>query len=124
MGAMLLFVLARLAPAEGRPRRRGDRRGPARARRSRRAAKSAWFTLPVMAVWEVSWILLLLRFGLLAAIVGLFAHQLLVSFPLTADLSSWTAGPTLVALPFVAILGGAGPAQRPRRHRPPALPGG
>ena len=56
------------------------------------------------AVWEVSWIVLLLRFGLLAAIVGLFAHELLISFPLTADLSSWTAGPTLVALPFVAVL--------------------
>jgi hypothetical protein len=52
----------------------------------------------------VTWILLLLRFGLLAATVGLFAHDLLVMLPLTADVAAWTAGPTLLALPLLAIL--------------------
>jgi hypothetical protein len=52
----------------------------------------------------VSWILLLLRFGLLAAIVGLLANDVFESLPLTTDLSSWTAGPTLLALPLVGLL--------------------
>ncbi len=47
------------------------------------AAQARGSRWSVSAVWEVSWILLLLRFGLLAATVGLFAHELLVSFPLT-----------------------------------------
>jgi hypothetical protein len=36
--------------------------------------------------------------------VGLFAHDILVALPLTADLTAWTAGPTLLALPLVALL--------------------
>ena len=103
MGAMLLFVLARLVL-------RRDALAAAAivlvllAPGAAGGGEAAWLALPIAAAWEVSWIVLLLRFGLLAATVGLFAHQLLVGFPLTADLSSWTAGPTLVALPFVAIL--------------------
>ncbi len=65
---------------------------------------AAWIVAVVSVVWAVSWILLLLRFGLLAAIVGLFANHILESLPLTTDLSSWTAGPTLLALPLVALL--------------------
>jgi hypothetical protein len=49
-------------------------------------------------VWTVSWIVLLLRFGLLAGIAGLFANELLDSLPLTTDLSSWTAAPTVLAI--------------------------
>ena len=63
---------------------------------------TAWISAVVSVVWTVGWILLLLRFGLLAAIVGCFANDLLESLPLTTDLSSWTAGPTLLA---VAVLG-------------------
>jgi len=103
MGAMLLFVLARLLL-------RRDALAAAAvvllllAPGAVAGGESAWFSLPVMAVWYVSWILLLLRFGLLAAIVGLFAHDLLFTLPLTADLTAWTAGPTLLALPLVAVL--------------------
>jgi hypothetical protein len=103
MGAMLLFVLARLVL-------RKDALAAAAivvvllSPAAAGGGEAAWLGVAVAAVWEVSWILLLLRFGLLAATVGLFAHQLLVAFPVTAELSSWTAGPTLVALPFVAIL--------------------
>jgi len=103
MGAMLLFVLARLLL-------RRDALAAAAvvllllAPGAAAGGESAWFIQPVMAVWYVSWILLLLRFGLLAAIVGLFAHDLLVALPLTADLAAWTAGPTLLTLTLVAAL--------------------
>jgi serine/threonine-protein kinase len=63
---------------------------------------TAWVSAVVSVVWTVAWILLLLRFGLLAAVVGFFACDLLESLPLTTDLSSWTAAPTLLA---VALLG-------------------
>ena len=65
---------------------------------------AAWIAAVVSVIWTVSWILLLLRFGLLAAVVGLFANDLLESLPLTTDLSSWTAGPTLLALALVGLL--------------------
>jgi hypothetical protein len=66
--------------------------------------ESAWVSAVVAVVWTVAWILLLLRFGLLAAIVGFFACDLLESLPLTTDLSSWTAGPTLLLVALLASL--------------------
>lgn len=69
------------------------------------AGPTAWLALPVMALWTVTWILLLLRFGLLAAIVGLFVYELLYVFPITTDLSSWKAGPTLLSLSLLALFG-------------------
>ena len=103
MGAMLLFVLARLLL-------RKDVLAAAAvvgillAPQAAAGGDTLWLSLSTAAVWEVTWILLLLRFGLLAAAVGLFAHDLLVYLPLTADLSAWTAGPTLLTLPVLAIL--------------------
>ncbi len=64
----------------------------------------AWYAVPAMAVWLMTWIGLLLRFGLLAACVGSFAADVLYAFPITTDLQSWKAGPTLFALPFIALL--------------------
>ena len=64
----------------------------------------AWVSAVVSAVWTVAWILLLLRFGLLAAIVGFFACDILENLPLTAELSSWTAGPTLLAVVLLGSL--------------------
>jgi serine/threonine-protein kinase len=103
MGVLLLFVLARLllrrdslaavAVTLAVAVTAGATGGPA-----------AWFVVPAVALWTVTWIVLLLRFGLLSAIVGLFAYDLLTIFPLTAELSAWTAGPTLVILPLLAIL--------------------
>jgi hypothetical protein len=66
--------------------------------------ETAWTSAVVSAVWTVAWILLLLRFGLLAAIVGFFASELLESLPLTTDLSSWTAGPTLLVVALLGLL--------------------
>ena len=54
--------------------------------------------------WILTWILLLLRFGLLAASVGPFVYEMLYVFPITSDLSSWKAGPTLLVLPLLALL--------------------
>jgi hypothetical protein len=65
---------------------------------------SWWYALPIMGAWTLTWILLLLRFGLLAACVGPFVYDLLYVFPLTADLASWRAGPTLLTLPLLAVL--------------------
>ncbi len=68
------------------------------------AGEAAWYTLPVLFVWTLSWILLLLRFGLLAASVGPFVYEMLYVFPITAELGSWKAGPTLLVLPLLALL--------------------
>jgi hypothetical protein len=69
---------------------------------------SAWTVAAVGVLWAVSWIVLLLRFGLLAGIAGLFANDLLESMPLTTDLSSWTAAPTVVTLALLGLLAFAG----------------
>jgi hypothetical protein len=66
--------------------------------------EAAWISAVVWVAFTVAWILLLLRFGLLAAIVGFFASDLFDSLPLTTDLSSWTAGPTLLAVAIVGLL--------------------
>jgi hypothetical protein len=68
------------------------------------ADATAWYTLPIMLVWMISWIAILLHFGLLAASVGPFVYEILYVFPITSDLSSWKAGPTLLALPLLALL--------------------
>ena len=66
--------------------------------------ESAWLAVPISAAVNLTWILLLLRFGLLAAWVGEFVLDVLFVFPITADLASWKAGPTLFALPLLALL--------------------
>jgi hypothetical protein len=89
-----------------------------------------WVAALVSVLWAVSWIALLLRFGLLAAIVGHFAYGLLESLPLTADLSSWTAGPTLAVAALLALLAigslrsAAGPTglRRALAGEPPSRP--
>jgi serine/threonine-protein kinase len=103
LGVLLLFVLARLLlrrDALAAAAVTVAVLGPNVAT----AGSMAWFLIPALALWAASWIVLLLRFGLLAAIVGMFAHNLLTDFPLTADLSAWTAGPTLLVLPLLVIL--------------------
>jgi hypothetical protein len=103
MGALLLFVLTRLLV-------RSDLLAMAAIAAftvvpSVLGAPDAPWVAGLMAVaWAVSWIALLLRFGLLAAIVGFFVNEVLESLPLTTDLSSWTAGPTLMATTLVGLL--------------------
>jgi serine/threonine-protein kinase len=63
-----------------------------------------WSAALVSAAWLVTWLALLLRFGLLAAIVGMLVHETLTYLPLTTDLTAWTAGPTWLALALTAAL--------------------
>jgi serine/threonine-protein kinase len=103
MGALLLFVLARLLL-------RNDLLAMAVIAAVTVVTNllgvmdAAWVAAVVSVVWAVSWIALLLRFGLLAAIVGHFANMVFESLPLTTDLGSWTAGPTLAAAALVLVL--------------------
>ena len=66
--------------------------------------ESIWLGVPISVAVMVTWILLLLRFGLLAAWIGEFVYTVLYVFPLTTDLASWKAAPTLLALPLLALL--------------------
>ncbi|HVQ25336.1 MAG TPA: hypothetical protein VMV01_09160, partial [Planctomycetota bacterium] len=66
--------------------------------------ESPWLAIPISVAVMVTWILLLLRFGLLAAWVGEFVWEVLYIFPITTDLASWKAAPTLLALPLLALL--------------------
>jgi hypothetical protein len=68
------------------------------------APETPWLAALEALIWAVTWIALLLRFGLLAATVGYFANEILENLPLTTDLSSWTAGPTLAAVALVAFV--------------------
>ncbi|HSD27958.1 MAG TPA: serine/threonine-protein kinase [Vicinamibacteria bacterium] len=103
MGVLLLFVLLRLLL-----RRDALAMAAVAAITVLPSAVSAWDTAWISAVvygvWAVAWILLLLRFGLLAAIVGFFANDLLEILPLTTDLSSWMAGPTLLTVALLGLL--------------------
>jgi hypothetical protein len=51
-----------------------------------------------------SYAFVLLRWGLLAACAGVFTLYCLTGFPLSTDLGSWQAAPTLVVLPMLAAL--------------------
>jgi hypothetical protein len=64
---------------------------------------STVYGLPLMVAFTLSWVLVLLRFGLLAACVASFASELLYVFPITTELGSWKAGPTLFVLPLLAL---------------------
>ena len=87
MGVLLLFVLMRLLLRRDALAMAGRRRGHRAAERRSAPADAAWIAA-AREPWSgpCRWILLLLRFGLLAAIVGLFANELLESLPLTTDL--------------------------------------
>jgi serine/threonine-protein kinase len=84
--------------------------------------EQAWLLIPLVTVWLASWVFVLLRFGLLAAVVGMFVADLLGLLPLTLDPSGWTAGPTvlafvlLIALAALAVRGALGGPTARRRH--------
>jgi len=103
MGVLLLFVLLRLLV------RRDALAGVAATAMMVlpglvAGGELAWLSIPLATIWFASWMLLLFRFGLLAAIVGAFTCEVLQGLPLTGDLSAWTAGPTLLVLPLLGLL--------------------
>ena len=63
-----------------------------------------WLAAAVGLVIMSTYAALLLRYGLLAACAGPFFANCLMGFPLTTELASWPAGPTLVVLPLVAVV--------------------
>jgi serine/threonine-protein kinase len=77
--------------------------------------------VPVL-VWSALLALLyafvLLRVGFLALVVGTFFHTMLVSFPMTTDLSAWYAGRTLLAMVVAGAI--AAHAMRTALPRRPA----
>jgi hypothetical protein len=54
------------------------------------------------ALVNASFLFLLLRFGLFAAVAGIFVSRFFVTFPVTFDFSAWYIGASLTAL--VAVL--------------------
>jgi hypothetical protein len=64
-----------------------------------------WLMVPVRLVLMGSYVFLLFRFGLLAAIVGMFVVDNLVGIPLTTNLGAWYAAPTLFAVSLVVVIG-------------------
>ena len=61
--------------------------------------------MPICLFFMGSFSFLLLRFGLLSAIAGLYTQNLLLSMPLTTDLGSWMGGATVTVLAVVIALG-------------------
>jgi len=68
------------------------------------AGETAFFTLPALALWMLTWVLLLLRFGLLAASVGLFVYDVIYVLPITTDIASWRGGLTPPVLLLLVLL--------------------
>jgi hypothetical protein len=67
-----------------------------------------WITLTTSAAVNGFFALLLLRVGLLAAVVAVYTSGLFIVFPVTMDLSSWYAGAGVAALLVLAALAGFG----------------
>ncbi len=65
----------------------------------------AWLALPICLFIMGSYSFLLLRFGLLSAIAGLYTLDLLLGVPLTTDLGGWMGGATVTVLAVVIAVG-------------------
>ena len=69
------------------------------------SAEYFWIVLVACAFVNALFVLLLLRVGLLAAVVAFYSSGLLIVFPVTADLSQWDyAGGGVIALLTLAAL--------------------
>jgi serine/threonine-protein kinase len=65
---------------------------------------SLWVTLPFgLLIWTIP-ILVLLRFGLLSMIVGMFVVSLVANLPITSRLGHWTGTTTLWVMAVVAVV--------------------
>jgi serine/threonine-protein kinase len=62
-----------------------------------------WFNVCLAAIIMASFVLLLLRWGLLSGVVGVTLANTLLIFPLSLDLGSWRSGPAKVALLVVGL---------------------
>jgi hypothetical protein len=67
--------------------------------------ESLWLMLPLSAIAWSSYVLLLLRFGLLAAITAVWSINVLVLVPLLYAPDSWIGSATPAVLPLLILLG-------------------
>jgi hypothetical protein len=67
-----------------------------------------WIALTTSALLTGFFVLLLLRVGLVTAVVAFYTSGLFIVFPVTSDLSSWYAGAGVAALLVLAALAGFG----------------
>jgi hypothetical protein len=65
---------------------------------------SWWLVVLVEAVALAIVLVVLVRFGLLALIALEYVHLILLSFPLTTDLGSWSATPTFFAAALILVI--------------------
>ncbi len=68
------------------------------------AEEMVWLMLPFAAVVYAAYAVLLLRFGVLSAIAGLFTLDILIDMPLLPDPGSWTGSATVVVVPLLIFL--------------------
>ncbi len=66
--------------------------------------ESPWVIVPFGLILFGTYMGLLLRFGLLSAIAGVYTLDLLVACPQATDPGSWTASATLVVVPLLLLL--------------------
>ncbi len=66
--------------------------------------ESPWLTVPLGLFIFGTYVVLLLRFGVLSAIVGAYTLDLLLGPPQSTELGSWTASATLVVVPLLLLL--------------------
>jgi hypothetical protein len=72
------------------------------------ASEHWWITLTTNAALNAFFALLLLRFGLLTAVVAFYVSGLFIVFPVTWELSRWYAGAGVSALLVLAVLSAFG----------------
>jgi hypothetical protein len=83
---------------------------------------SPWLAASLYLVFYSSYLFLLLRFGVLSAIVGMFTMGLATEVPQSPDLGSWTGAATSVVVPmlllfaFLAFRSALGRSSGLRRH--------
>ncbi len=67
---------------------------------------SMLIALPIRLLQNILLVTILLRYGLVALAAAFFAVNLLITFPVTADFSTWYAGTTVFALSLLLVLAG------------------
>lgn len=68
------------------------------------AEESPWLTAPLALIVFGTYVVLLLRVGVLSAIVGAYTVDLLLGPPQSTDPGSWTASATVVVVPLLLLI--------------------
>jgi hypothetical protein len=63
-----------------------------------------YHVIPMTLIAAVGLSIILMRIGFLAGMMSLFVNLLLISSPMTSDMSAWYAGSTIFALVVVVAL--------------------